>query len=323
MPFRELRPEARIRIGRLAMEHKLTPETPFGRREHSRVVLESLFGLPEGELSNSERIKEAVRKIKLDPLYKEKILLARGTIKNFRAARFMDKYISTESHGVKAIGIFRGGIVKELKEGDVLPISPFGHATKLDLESPEIKKLMSEVNEYIAKYSGSAPHLPKSQKTDVSLIAHFLYASFVQDEARRQRISDETYEPGSDNPQNLSRYVHERVGMCSELSMLAQILLQKIGVESRYVLGEIKLEHTEENGGRETIDGPHAFNLIKVDGLWYVLDVMNPLLDGGKFKGVYISPIVFVGADASYGITAFDGRHKRVYWFKRNLGLLK
>jgi len=263
MPFRNLRPEARKRIGHLAMEHKLTPETPQGRREHSRVVLESIFGLKEGELSNSERIKDAVRKIKTDPLYKEKILLAKGAIKDFRAARFMDKYVAAESHNVKAVGIFRGGIVKEFKGGDVLPISPSGHATKIDLDNQEIKKLFSEVEEYLKKYSGSAPHLPKAPETDILLIAHFLYASFVQDEAKRQRISDETYDLGSDTPQNLSRFVQEKVGMCAELSMLAQILLQKIGVESRYVSGEIKLEHTEENGGKETSNGPHAFNLVK------------------------------------------------------------
>ncbi|MDD4983575.1 MAG: transglutaminase domain-containing protein [Candidatus ainarchaeum sp.] len=322
MPFRNLRPEVRKRIGHLAMEHKLTPETQHGRREHSRVVLESLFDLKEGELSNSEKIKEAVKKIKTDPLYKEKILLAKGAIKNFRAAKFMDKYVAAESHGADAVGIFRGGIVKELKEGDVLPISPFGHATKLDLDNPEIRKLFFEVEEYITKYSGSAPHLPKSQKTDIALIAHYLYSVFEQSESRRQRIADETYDPGSDSPQNLSRFVQEKVGMCSELSMLAQVLLQKIGVESRYVAGEFRFEHTEENGGTETSNGPHSFNLIKIDDMWHILDVTNPLFDGGKVIGPYIVPIVFVGADASYGITVFDGRHKRVYWFKRNLGLV-
>jgi len=281
-------------------------------------VLESLFGLEFGTLSDPEKIKEAVRKIKSDPLFKEKILLARGAITNFRAAKFMDKYVSAESHGSDAVGIFRGGIIKELQEGDVLPISPFGHATKIDPNSQEIKKLISDVKKYIETYSGSAPHLPKTQKTEIALVAKFLYASFEQSEAKRQLISDRTYDSEIDSAQKLSEFVKEKVGMCSELSMLAQLILQELGIESRYVVGEIKLEHTDENGGQIAENGPHAFNLVKLDGIWHIFDVTNPLFDNGKVIGLYLSPVVFVKADSSYGITVFDGRHKRVYWFKRN-----
>ena len=61
-------------------------------------------------------------------------------------------------------------------------------------------------------------------------------------------------------------------GVCEGYALTALLMLQELGIDVKYVTGEA------------VPGGPHAWNLVKVDGQWYHLDVTwnDPLPDQGK-----------------------------------------
>lgn len=63
---------------------------------------------------------------------------------------------------------------------------------------------------------------------------------------------------------------HEGKGVCQGYALFAQKLLQALGMESMYVVGEV-------------YTGGHAWNLVKVEGEWYHLDTTwnDPVPDRG------------------------------------------
>lgn len=66
-------------------------------------------------------------------------------------------------------------------------------------------------------------------------------------------------EDTSASPHSACAVVSEGKGVCQGYALLALKLLQALGVESKYVVGEV-------------YTGGHAWNLVKVDGEWYHLD---------------------------------------------------
>ena len=63
-------------------------------------------------------------------------------------------------------------------------------------------------------------------------------------------------------------------GVCQAYTLLTQLMLEALNIESRFVSGIAT--------AKEMTDG-HAWNLVKVDGEWYHLDVTwnDPLPDRG------------------------------------------
>ncbi|MFF5995729.1 DUF5050 domain-containing protein [Lysinibacillus sp. KU-BSD001] len=80
---------------------------------------------------------------------------------------------------------------------------------------------------------------------------------------------------------------YEGKGVCQGYALFAQRLLQALGMESMYVVGEV-------------YTGGHAWNLVKVDGEWYHLDTTwnDPVPDRGN--GVQYD--YFLLNDADMGI---------------------
>ena len=64
---------------------------------------------------------------------------------------------------------------------------------------------------------------------------------------------------------------YEGKGVCQGYALFAQKLLQELGMESMYVVGEV-------------YTGGHAWNLVKVDGQWYHMDTTwnDPVPDRGN-----------------------------------------
>ena len=56
-------------------------------------------------------------------------------------------------------------------------------------------------------------------------------------------------------------------GVCQAYAVSLQMLLERAGFESRYIIGEI-----HENLLNEGESGAHAWNMVKLDGNWYHLD---------------------------------------------------
>jgi len=73
------------------------------------------------------------------------------------------------------------------------------------------------------------------------------------------------------SPHSACAVVSEGKGVCQGYALLALRLLQGLGVESKYVVGEV-------------YTGGHAWNLVKVDGEWYHLDTTwnDPVPDREK-----------------------------------------
>ena len=61
------------------------------------------------------------------------------------------------------------------------------------------------------------------------------------------------------SPHSAYAVLHENKGVCQGYALLALKMLQNLGVEIQYVVGEV-------------YTGGHAWNLVKVDGNWYHLD---------------------------------------------------
>lgn len=61
------------------------------------------------------------------------------------------------------------------------------------------------------------------------------------------------------SPHSACAVLQEGKGVCQGYALLALKLLQELGVETKYVVGEV-------------YTGGHAWNLVKVDGEWYHLD---------------------------------------------------
>lgn len=73
------------------------------------------------------------------------------------------------------------------------------------------------------------------------------------------------------SPHSACTVLKENKGVCQGYALLALKMLQALGVETKYVVGEVKT-------------GGHAWNLVKIDGQWYHLDTTwnDPLPDRGK-----------------------------------------
>lgn len=76
------------------------------------------------------------------------------------------------------------------------------------------------------------------------------------------------------SPHSAGAILKEGKGVCQGYALLALKMLRELGVETLYVVGEV---HT----------GPHAWNLVKVEGNWYHLDTTwnDPLPDRGSIVG--------------------------------------
>lgn len=73
------------------------------------------------------------------------------------------------------------------------------------------------------------------------------------------------------SPHSAAAVLKEHKGVCQGYALLALKMLRELGVETLYVVGEVNT-------------GPHAWNLVKVDGNWYHLDTTwnDPVPDRGN-----------------------------------------
>lgn len=66
----------------------------------------------------------------------------------------------------------------------------------------------------------------------------------------------------------LEEYMEEGMGVCRHHALYTQVLLQALGITSRLV---------KCNMGNPPFPlGKHACNLVRIDGIWFLLDVTNP-----------------------------------------------
>ncbi|KGR89758.1 S-layer protein [Ureibacillus massiliensis 4400831 = CIP 108448 = CCUG 49529] len=103
---------------------------------------------------------------------------------------------------------------------------------------------------------------------DPNTMSDFQKVKFVNDYI----VKNTAYsEESSASPHSAFAVVHEGKGVCQGYALLALKMLQQLGVETKYVVGEV-------------YTGGHAWNLVKVDGEWYHLDTTwnDPVPDRGN-----------------------------------------
>ncbi|MEK4496278.1 transglutaminase domain-containing protein [Ureibacillus sp. FSL W8-0352] len=103
---------------------------------------------------------------------------------------------------------------------------------------------------------------------DVNSMSDFEKVKFVNDYIVKNTVySTDT----SLSPHSACAVLKENKGVCQGYALLALKMLRDLGIETLYVVGEV---HT----------GPHAWNLVKVDGEWYHLDTTwnDPVPDRGN-----------------------------------------
>lgn len=90
------------------------------------------------------------------------------------------------------------------------------------------------------------------------------------------------------SPYMVHTLLTEKKGVCQAYALLAYRLFEEIGMDSRYVTGLANGEY-------------HAWNMVKVDGKWYHLDVTwnDPVFsEGDSRKGSYIQYKYFLVPDS-------------------------
>lgn len=62
-------------------------------------------------------------------------------------------------------------------------------------------------------------------------------------------------------------FIFHGEGVCQAYAISLHMLLEKAGIESRYIIGEVHPDYLLDGE-----DGGHAWNMVKMDGKWYHLD---------------------------------------------------
>ena len=115
------------------------------------------------------------------------------------------------------------------------------------------------VNERVAKILANV---------DIKAMSDFEKVKFVNDYI----VKNTEYSTNSTlSPHSACAVLKENKGVCQGYALLALKMLRELGIDTLYVVGEV---HT----------GPHAWNLVKVDGEWYHLDTTwnDPVPDRGN-----------------------------------------
>lgn len=95
-----------------------------------------------------------------------------------------------------------------------------------------------------------------------------MYPQVSENFAQRKKFFSE------DKPLRLSESFDNKVAACLEIAALAQIYLQKSGIESRYFSGELM------TGKNDEFAEEHCFVTFNNNGKNYIFDAARPLADG-------------------------------------------
>ena len=84
--------------------------------------------------------------------------------------------------------------------------------------------------------------------------------------------------------EDLQRTLQKRKGVCEDYSQLFKEMCSVVGIESEFVVGHAR--QNKNRIGKLPKGNDHAWNSVKVDGKWYLLDVTwaSGYVNNGKFK---------------------------------------
>jgi hypothetical protein len=139
--------------------------------------------------------------------------------------------------------------------------------------------------------------LPKEVETDYKAVARYLSSKATDDFHKVKLLHDyvadrvaydvPNYRAGNYPPFDPETVFRTRLAVCAGYAKLFQAMADEVGVESVYVVGDA-------SGGES-----HAWNAVKLDGLWYLLDVTwdSGSVNGDSFEKKYRSDFLFTPPD--------------------------
>lgn len=132
----------------------------------------------------------------------------------------------------------------------------------------------------------------KNEREKVRAIYYWIARNIVYDS---KMLTDYLY--NNISSENISReaeqLLKQRKGVCGEMANLFNVMARKAGLEADFVLGWIKAWNDIYGKAAENKFGSkpnHAWNRVKIDGTWQLLDLAATVGWGGK---VEISPGYF------------------------------
>lgn len=269
--------------------------------------------------SNEEVIKPVLThsEVKVQPLYK-----ASTNSKSFNNVNDAIAYIMSEAKKFKTTVSFeyKGTVpnfANEIEKAFTKTGYDYVHGTLSSWESiVEIYKDRADVK-ITLKYIGTkaqedyvtkrvkeiAKSLKKSGMTDVEKV--LAVNNYIVTHA------DYTLNT-STSPHHVYTLLKEGKGVCQAYALLAYRLLTEMGIATRYVVGVA-------NGDN------HAWNLVKVDGVWYFLDTTfndaSPVLSNSSFKYFLVNSAT-LKKDHSWIEKNYPSATKNSYFYKITEGIV-
>lgn len=148
---------------------------------------------------------------------------------------------------------------------------------KIRINKPEIlEKAKPLIFEILSTELPSSVNSEQRKKWITERVAHFVYNSMPYN-----RDAEKLPSMYGSNSVLLTDIAHEKLAVCRHHALMTQVLLQSFGISSRLVKSELIIN------GRNL--GPHANNIVRMDGNWYILDSTNPERNpDGKSSKVFI-----------------------------------
>lgn len=120
---------------------------------------------------------------------------------------------------------------------------------EFNVETNDIKKEYEEINSYVEEFISEIVDFPDEEQV-----------KYIHDKMCDEFFYDKNYE----ECQDISSMVYKQKGVCAGYALFFELAMKKLGIECYYV-----------NGDGINKDGviPHAWDIVKVDDIYYWIDV--------------------------------------------------
>ena len=147
----------------------------------------------------------------------------------------------------------------------------------------EQRKKIQENEEFIRYLLSHVPDKVLPSQYLTALWLHDLVAKNVRyDHAAREAGAEERPEAYS-----IEGSVHGKKAVCSGIAQLYMMLCERMGIWCTYVAGETHMSEEDRQNNVEGAVGRHAWNLLRLDGIYTYVDVTWDLQEDAPFISHY------------------------------------
>lgn len=171
----------------------------------------------------------------------------------------------------------------DFSAGDVFEFDR-GRSVVLDFDDPFFTTFFSNVDTTQKRISKDFIQSLLTQYNipiDVETFSKIFAYQYCLDKIRHDNYSmrTTTYEDAPNKTVNLSYMLKNGMGFCTERSTLTQMFMQRIGIKSQYIGGNM---FTRNFNALKLGGEGHAYNVIRANGHVFVYDSLNPIRTTNK-----------------------------------------